>query len=465
VAVLPDLAVPASAPRLDTGRDPYIDSLRAAALLRVIIYHVYGWVWLPVVFPSMGIMFAMAGSLMAVSLDRAPGWPWGVVWRRLRRLVPPLWLMGALLLPIMFAHGWTHRADDSSAASWPALLLWLVPISDPPGSDWAVDWVTPLWYIRAYLWFVLISPAFVWLFRRWPRQVLALPFLVTGATAVGLVELQGRVGDVWVGLATYGGCWLVGFAHHDGRLRALPWRFVLPVGLGLLTAGLAWALANPDPTGSWNVDGIPPAQMLYSLGAVLLLMRGRPPMGWLRWMPWLAGLVAAINARAVTIYLWNNVAIFVAAPLLNSWSVTAGWTGGASGQLLILIVAVICLIAIIPAAGWVEDVAARRSPRINPWPPRSRPPRDVSRWSARLRAPVVAAVGLALTAVPAAGSVRPDAARRPAPPSPSVSSAFSPSPQPITAPATPLPLVGSAPKLLPAALETVPLPPTLSRRP
>ena len=40
------------------------------ALVRVVVYHLFGWAWLTVLFPSMGVMFALAGSLMARSLNR-----------------------------------------------------------------------------------------------------------------------------------------------------------------------------------------------------------------------------------------------------------------------------------------------------------------------------------------------------------------------------------------------------------
>ena len=69
------------------GRDRYLDLLRSIALVRVVVYHLFGWAWLSVLFPSMGVMFALAGSLMARSLNRPA---LGVIKGRLRRLLPPL---------------------------------------------------------------------------------------------------------------------------------------------------------------------------------------------------------------------------------------------------------------------------------------------------------------------------------------------------------------------------------------
>ncbi|CAL9302020.1 hypothetical protein SUDANB51_04784 [Streptomyces sp. enrichment culture] len=52
-------------------RDRYFDVLRAVALVRVVAYHTFGWAWAGLVFPSMGVMFGLAGTLMARSLALA----------------------------------------------------------------------------------------------------------------------------------------------------------------------------------------------------------------------------------------------------------------------------------------------------------------------------------------------------------------------------------------------------------
>src|SRR3954470_2690597 len=116
------------------SRDRYIDSLRAVALVRVVVYHLFGWAWLPLVFPSMPIMFALAGSLVASSLDRSPLNPWSVLRKRTRRLLPPLWALGAVTIPLMLTHRWTFNADLGIGAplEWKTMFLWILPISDPP---------------------------------------------------------------------------------------------------------------------------------------------------------------------------------------------------------------------------------------------------------------------------------------------------------------------------------------------
>jgi len=98
---------PAAAPGPRRPRDQYIDGLRALALVRVMTYHTFGWIWLPVAFPSMGVMFALGGSLVAGSLSSSSRTQAQVLRKRLKRLLPPLWLYGAVVVAVMARHGWT----------------------------------------------------------------------------------------------------------------------------------------------------------------------------------------------------------------------------------------------------------------------------------------------------------------------------------------------------------------------
>lgn len=175
----------AAAPK-KPGRDRYLDLLRSIALVRVVVYHLFGWAWLTVVFPSMGVMFALAGSLMARSLGRPA---LGVIRGRVRRLLPPLWAFSAVALALMFAGGWNVVKDPDNGGTWGLIKLidYVVPIGAPPfpwhvGSKsglledtWAVQAAGPLWYLRAYLWFVIASPLLLWAFRRVPWATLLAP--------------------------------------------------------------------------------------------------------------------------------------------------------------------------------------------------------------------------------------------------------------------------------------------------
>jgi hypothetical protein len=73
-----------------------------------------------------------------------------------------------------------------------------------------------------------------------------------------------------------------------------------------------------------------------------------------------------VNNRAVTIYLWHNVAITLAVWLfdpLKLWRIpTQGLESAVDFSIALAALAVAVL-----ALGWVEDVAARRSPRVSPF--------------------------------------------------------------------------------------------------
>ena len=123
----------------------------------------------------MSVMFALAGSLMAASLDRSGP---AAVGRRLRRLLPSLWVLAAVFVPAMLFTGLSLS---------PRVLLWLFPIADPPANYWGALALSPIWYLRDYLWFVLASPVALWLFRRAPLPTLLAPYLLLVAIEVGIV--------------------------------------------------------------------------------------------------------------------------------------------------------------------------------------------------------------------------------------------------------------------------------------
>jgi peptidoglycan/LPS O-acetylase OafA/YrhL len=348
-------------------RDRYIDFLRALALVRVVTYHTFGWTWLATAFPSIGIMLALGGALVAGSLDRAGGTA-PFLRKRLRRLLPPFWLFGAVLLATMLALGWHASGDDGGVPfSWRTVWLWIVPLADPPASDAGYDWALPMWYIRTYLWFLLLSPALLWLFRRWPLRVILLPALVLPLMVLGLVDFPDPYWDIICQLCVYGACWMLGFAHHDGKLRKLPLLWTLAGGAVLMALGLWHALTHQAQYDGWNVDDNPLAGMLYFTGAVLILLRIYPRFTWLQRLPTLDALVSLLNSRAMTIYLWGNFAIALAPPVLDATGLGQFDTDDTRGLIVEYAAAWTLIFAAVLLVGWVEDVAAGRRPRLLPW--------------------------------------------------------------------------------------------------
>jgi peptidoglycan/LPS O-acetylase OafA/YrhL len=366
------------------GRDRYLDLLRSIALVRVVVYHLFGWAWLTVVFPSMGVMFALAGSLMARSLKRPA---WGVIRGRVRRLLPPLWVFSAVVLTMMFAGGWDLSKDPDHGGVWGVVELvnYVVPFGAPPfpwsvGSKsgllentWAVQAAGVLWYLRAYLWFVVASPLLLWAFRRAPWPTLLAPLGLTAIVGTGLVTIPGETGNAVSDFAVYGGCWVLGFAHYEGLLKEIPRYISVSCSALLMAFGLWWASGHLGPDG-WDLNDIPLAQAAWSFGFVVILLQYSPSWQELpgRLAKW-DKLVTLSNNRAVTIYLWHNLLILATVPLIDlAYDLPFMQGDRAVSALdstynLWMFVLVWPLIGLtIVAFGWVEDIAAKRSPRL--WP-------------------------------------------------------------------------------------------------
>ncbi|WP_328638962.1 acyltransferase [Streptomyces canus] len=370
------------------GRDRYLDLLRSLALVRVVLYHLFGWAWLTVLFPSMGVMFALAGSLMARSLNRPT---LSVIRGRIRRLLPPLWAFSAVVLPLMFLGGWKLSEDPDHSGTWGLLELvnYVIPIGAPPypwevgfpkdllESTWADQAVGPLWYLRAYLWFVLASPLLLWAFRKVPWATLLAPLALTAVVGTGLVTIPGELGNAVTDFSVYGSCWVLGFAHHEGVLAKVP-RYLAVSGSVLVMAfALWWASGHLGPEG-WDLNDIPLAQAAWSFGFVVILLQYSPswqelPGRLARWDK----LVTLSNNRAVTIYLWHNLLIMATVPIIDlayrlpfMQSDRAVEALDATDMLWMFFLVWPLIGLAILAFGWIEDLAAKRRPRL--WPNGSR---------------------------------------------------------------------------------------------
>jgi peptidoglycan/LPS O-acetylase OafA/YrhL len=341
-------------PTAPKTRDRYLDVLRALALVRVITYHAFPVAWLTYL-PAMGVMFALGGSLMAASLERSG---MRAVGSRLRRLLPSLWVLGLLVVPVMIWQGWGAHSGDATPRRWWELTFWVLPLGDPPGNDWAEASWGGLWYLKAYLWFVLLSPLALRAFRKVPLVVLMIPIVVLIALETGVLDLSGQPGSALADTATFGACWLLGFAHHDGVLSRIRVRTCLLLAAVAMAAGVGWMLVFGDESGSRDLDLSAPGLALYSVGTVFLLLRFRPDLSWLARWPVLDRVVTIVNARALTIYLWHNVALTLALALGDRLGLWQGWQWFALGGVLLLL--------FVLALGWVEDLSARRRPRLLP---------------------------------------------------------------------------------------------------
>jgi hypothetical protein len=249
----------------------------------------------------------------------------------------------------------------------------VVPLGDPPGNAWGEQAWEILWYLRTYLWFVLLSPVLLRLFRRAPLPVLFLSLVPVVVFQFAWDPGDDRFGTALWDLATYLFCWILGFAHRDGVLERLKPAAVALFSLAAVGYGGWYAFSHQaDAGGTYDLDEIPLAQAFWSAGYVLLLMwakaRFRIDFAGLTRYRRLDRIVTVFNARAVTVYLWHEIALILAVPLIDQfWNVPAfekylplesQWFMFGIGWLLIAACVLVC--------GWVEDVAARKRPRLLP---------------------------------------------------------------------------------------------------
>jgi peptidoglycan/LPS O-acetylase OafA/YrhL len=324
-------------------RNRYIDLLRFLAIVRVVVYHTTGWALLTIAFPAMAVMFALAGSLMAASLDRyGPA----AIGRRLRRLLPSLWVVAAIFVPAMLLTG--------LPVSW-RLLLWVAPVYDTPSNGWGGLVLSVVWYLRDYLWFVLASPAALWLYRRAPVPTLLAPYVL-----LVVVELRFPYAPTVIrDFGLYFGAWLLGFAHHDGLLRRLPRAALLSIAATLAAFGAAWIVTHPGPRG-YDLNDIRLGNGLWSGGFTLLLLGLAPATAaWVDRNALLRQAVTLVNRRALTVYLWHMPIVIGVAWLAAHTTYHL--------DLAVRLSAVATLVTVAVALfGWVEDLAARRRPALLP---------------------------------------------------------------------------------------------------
>jgi hypothetical protein len=160
---------------------------------------------------------------------------------------------------------------------------------------------------------------------------------------------------------------MLGFAHHDGKIRALPLGTTLMVGVALMAGGLYFAVSQQDRYGSWSMDDNPLAGLLYFTGAVLILLRLYTRMDWLGRLPTLDAIVSLINSRAMTIYLWGNFAIFLAPFALEYAGLGQFDREDALGYTVEFAMAWALIFVAVLLVGWVEDLAAGKRARLLPF--------------------------------------------------------------------------------------------------
>ena len=374
------------------GRDPALDLVRGVALGRVVLWHAFGAAWLTWVVAAVPSMFFVSGSLLAASFARRP-WP-AVLRARLRRLLVPFWGYAAAVVAVVAV-----VAATTGRAGWStrALTPWVVPWTDPSTPAWTDGWgASHLWYLRALLWVLLLSPVAWWAWTRW-RLVVPVALSIAVVTVHFASETTAqrsvwwwRLGD----LALYGLFVVAGFAHRDGRFRAVGAARLAAIGAGFAAATVALVTIEGPPP-DWVVNDSHLVHLL--VGAAWLCWFGAAA-GWLRSLASgrAAGAVRWASSRSLTIYLWHPLAIVAAYWLFSRLGRRIAGLPGTVGLLAAVVLGIAVIVAL---AGPLEDLAARRHRTRTTHPTRR------STWVLTLRVLVAtAAVTVAVAVSPRTGS-------------------------------------------------------------
>lgn len=178
----------------------------------------------------------------------------------------------------------------------------------------------PLWFLGVYLWVVALAPLMLRLHVRHGAVVLTILVVLVALGDLGRFlaewELAGYLNVLTVWLLMH----QLGFWYADGRLSGH--RPALMALLGLASTVMFVAI-GPYPVAMVGVTGgevgnmHPPTLAMASLGIGqigLALMLRRPLLRWLQ-RPRIFKAVVAVNLSVMTIYLWHQPALTVAARL------------------------------------------------------------------------------------------------------------------------------------------------------
>jgi hypothetical protein len=383
----PPQAGPAPAPRTLAGlaaatpatRSRAVDLSRAAAIVLVVIGH-----WLVI-----GV-WVVDGSLRGENVLALAAWAHPLTW--VFQVMPIVFLAGGFANSASW-QSWRQRPGAAPAGGWVAARArrLLVPTAafvgavsagvavasaagvDPETIDqgaWLVG--IALWFLAAYLVVTALTPLAVATAGRIGslRLVLVLVGLVAGLDigrfGLGLDHLaQANHLIVWLAITQLGIAW------HAGELGRRAARLLALAGIGgaaLLVALGPYPLSMIGVAGAEVHNTAPPtlALALYGAGIAALVVALAP---WLervasRRRVWLA--TVAVNAHAMTIYLWHLVPVALAAvvALLPGWfpnavPVTAEWL--ATRPAWVALLAVILVLLVLAAGPFERRARTGRS--------------------------------------------------------------------------------------------------------
>ncbi len=222
-------------------RDAALDGLRALAILRVVTWHASGWSWTTWIISSVPAMFVVTGALLARSLQKASAFH--TLRKRFKRLLLPLWLysLSVYLLSLHF--------QVRTSAVWTFFL----PFSQPT-SMIASQWFTSaMWYLRAYVWVLILAP-FIYALTRKFKSLIPIAGMI-GVVSLGIWDIDATgfgwaVGDI----VLYSTCTAAGMAWLvTGRPSP---RTLQKSAIAFLAGAVAWLLFRQPLDGVVNNDHV-----------------------------------------------------------------------------------------------------------------------------------------------------------------------------------------------------------------
>jgi len=312
--------VAALADRTPASRNRYVDFLRAASMLVVVVGH-----WL-----AAAPYFDASNTLVNVHLLTVAPWTAWLTW--VVQVMPIFFMVGG------YANGVSWRAarrDGKSYAAWlegrlrrllwpliPLLVFWVMIVAIEYARGVRPELISygsqvafiPIWFLAVYIGMVLIVPVIE---RAWARFGMGSFWALTvAAVAVDVAYFSSDLR--WIGFANYLFVWaaifLLGYVWLDKSLSGTATMLICSaIGLGAL---ILLVRVGPYPVSMIGVPGdpisntTPPKATLIALAIMqggLLLAAQRPARRWLEGrIPWMA--TVAINGGIMTLFIWHLTA-------------------------------------------------------------------------------------------------------------------------------------------------------------
>lgn len=287
-----------------SGKRVEFDALRALALCRVFLWHSTSYKWVTWV-AALPVMVLITGMLTGGALARD-----GVArtaLRRLRRLLVPFWGFSIA--------SWLVMGLLGRELPWASAVWWVVPLSNPTGTDWESGWLsTPLWYIRLLVWMYLAMPLIFRLSKRIPKSASAL-------AGVSVVVLELLVGNrFWAvqDLALFAVFMVIGLAIALGTLPEFgrSWSPLILLGASGATV---WVIARGTSgvvNDSHSLHLFVGIATVGLAGLLVEVFRGAGPMA--------RSVIDWFARYSLTVYLWHSMAILAVMKSTEGWRASLG---------------------------------------------------------------------------------------------------------------------------------------------